>query len=118
LSVSSIRAWLGHGRRRLYATGVTAAVLLVAGLSTLPAGGGVSSGRMQELLNASYNTSGTRCVPSAHGRQTCQLSAGKCSGTLIVAAVGASNFTIVDATPERLDSATCNRGEDVEGEVE
>jgi hypothetical protein len=73
---------------------------------------------MQELINASYQTSGTRCLPTAHGRDICRLVAEKCRGTLVVASLGGSNFTIVSASPEQLDSSACNRGEDVEGEQE
>ncbi len=118
LSINSIREWLGHGRRRWYAIGVSAVIVLAALATVFPSGGGVSIERMQELLNASYDTSGTKCVAAAHGRDTCKLTAGECSGTLIVAPVGGSNFTIVNATPEQLDSSSCDRGEGIEGEAE
>ena len=108
-----------RARRRWYAGAalvVGAAVVLL--LITVPSGGGVSATRMQQLINASYSTSGTRCVASTHGRDTCQIAAEKCHGTLVVAPVGSSTFTIVDAKPEQLDSAACDRGEGIEGEAE
>ena len=111
-------AWLSKGRRRLYALGALAVVVAVAVLSIFPSGGGVSAARMEQEINSSYDTSGTSCVPSAHGRDTCRLSAEKCVGTIVVAAVGTSTFTIVSADPETLDSATCDRGEGLEGEAE
>jgi hypothetical protein len=73
---------------------------------------------MQELINASYQTSGTSCRATAHGRDICQLVSEKCRGTLVVASVNTRNFTIVSASPEQLDSAACDRGENVEGEPE
>jgi hypothetical protein len=95
------------------------AVAIAVVLATVvPSGGGVSPTRMQELINASYQTSGTRCRPTAHGRDICRLVSEKCRGTLVVASVNASNFTIVSASPEQLDSSTCDRGENVEGEPE
>jgi hypothetical protein len=111
-------AWLRKGRRRLYALGALAVILAVALLSIFPSGGGVSATRMAELIDSSYGTSGTSCLPSSHGRDTCRLSAEKCRGTIVVAAVGTSTFTIVSAEPPSLDSATCDRGEGLEGEAE
>ncbi len=73
---------------------------------------------MQELINASYQTSGTRCLPTTHGRDICRLVSEKCRGTLVVASSSGSDFTIVSASPEQLDSAACDRGENVEGEAE
>ena len=107
-----------RARRRWYAGAAVVAGAVVLLLITVPSGGGVSTTRMQQLINASYSTSGTRCVASTHGRDTCQIAAEKCHGTLVVAPVGSGTFTIVDAKPEQLDSAACDRGEGIEGEAE
>jgi hypothetical protein len=118
VSLGALGRWFGHGRRRLCALGAVGVAIVVALLIAAPSGGGVSPGRMEELIDSSYKTSGARCVASAHGRDTCKLKAGSCSGTLVVAAVGNGTFTIVNAVPEQLASSTCNRGEGIEGEAE
>lgn len=105
------RAWLAEGHRRLYAAGVAVAVVLIAILSLLPAGGVVSLARMQELVDTAYKTSGTRCISAAHGRDLCHLKAEKCEGTLLVAPTSGGHFTIVSSTPEQLDSTACNKSE-------
>ncbi len=117
-SVNSLVAWLGKGRRRVYATGAALVIVAVVLVVVVPSGGAVSIARMQELLDAAYSTTGTTCVASSHGRDVCKLSAGRCSGTIVVAPLNGSNFTIVDAHPEQLQSGVCDRGEAVEGEAE
>jgi hypothetical protein len=110
-SFTSARAWLVQGRRRLYAAGALLAVVLIAILSLLPAGGVVSLTRMQELVDTAYKTSGTHCVSAAHARDLCHLKAEKCEGTLLVAPTSGGHFTIVSSTPEQLDSTACNKSE-------
>jgi hypothetical protein len=109
--IAEAQAWLAQGRRRLWAAGAALAVLVVAVLSLLPAGGAVSLAKMQELVDTAYATTGTRCVPAAHGRDLCHLKAEKCEGTLLVAPTSGGHFTTVSSTPEQLDSAACNKSE-------
>jgi hypothetical protein len=113
-----IWAWLRQGRRRWYALAGGLIVIALALFSLFPAGGGITPERMAQLIDSSYDTSGTSCLASAHGRDTCRLSSAKCRGTLVVAPVGTGTFTIVSSDPDTLDSATCDRGEGIEGEAE
>ncbi|MHB8243158.1 MAG: hypothetical protein ACYDHN_14360 [Solirubrobacteraceae bacterium] len=117
-SIAGARAWLAQGRRRLWAAGAAVAVAVVAVLSLLPAGGGVSVAKMQELVDTAYRTTGTRCVTAAHGRDLCHVKAERCEGTLLVAPTSGGHFTTVSSTPEQLDSAACNRSEEGVGGFE
>jgi len=109
--IAEAREWLAQGRRRLWAAGAAIAVLVVALLSLLPAGGAVSLAKMQQLVDTAYRTTGTRCVTAAHGRDLCHLKAEKCEGTLLVAPTSGGHFTTVSSTPEQLDSSVCTKSE-------
>jgi|ERR1035441_1801241 hypothetical protein len=108
-SIAEARAWLAQGYRRLYAAGAAAAIALVA---FLPAGSPVSLGRMQELIDTAYSTTGTHCAAAAHGRDLCHLKAERCEGTLLVAPTSSGHFTVVSSTPEQLDSSRCDKSEE------
>lgn len=107
--------WLAQGHRRLYAAAAVVGVVALALLALLPAGGAVSTAKMQELVDIAYSTSGTRCVAASHGRQRCSLKAEKCHGTLLVAPTDSSHFTIVSSAPDQLDSAACVKETSVAG---
>ncbi len=109
--LSEIRTWLGQGHRRMYALALAAAVVTVVLVSVLSSGGVVSIAKMQQLIDTAYETSGTHCVPAAHGRDLCHLKAERCEGTLLVAASSEGHFTIVSSTPEQLDSSACVKSE-------
>ncbi len=99
-----IKAWLAHGRRRVYAGGGAALVVVVALTLAFEPSARVPIGKVQEMINARYNTGSSRCVTAAGGRDLCQVATDKCRGTLLVKAVDEEIFTIVTATPERLRS--------------
>ena len=107
--------WLAQGHRRLYAAGAVAVIAVLALFSLLPAGGAVSTAKMQELVDIAYSTSGTHCAAASHGRELCSLRAEKCHGTLLVAPTDSSHFTIVSSTPDQLDSAACVKETSVAG---
>jgi hypothetical protein len=104
-------AWLSQGQRRLYAAGVASLLVVLALLSFVPSGEAVSPGKMEELVNTAYSTSGTRCTGASHGRDLCRLKAEKCKGTLLVAPSSNGHFTIVSSTPDQLDSSACVKSE-------
>jgi hypothetical protein len=99
-----IRAWLAQGRRRLYAGGAAASILIVALVLAFEPSARVSTGKVQELLNSTYNTRSAACVARADGRDLCRLATERCRGTLLVKPVDEEIFTIVTATPARLRS--------------
>lgn len=99
-----IKAWLAHGRRRIYAGGAAALVVVVALTLAFEPSARVPLGKVQEMINARYNTGSSRCVTAGGGRDLCQVATDRCRGTLLVKAVDEEIFTIVTATPERLRS--------------
>jgi hypothetical protein len=103
--------WLSQGQRRLYAAGAASLIVVLVLLSFVPSGAAVSPGRMEELVNTAYSTTGTRCAKSSHGRDLCRLKAEKCQGTLLVAPSSSGHFTIVSSTPDQLDSSACVKNE-------
>jgi hypothetical protein len=111
-SIAEARAWLAQGHRRLYAAGAAAAIAAIALVAFLPAGSPVSLGRMQELIDTAYSTTGTHCAAAAHGRDLCHLKAERCEGTLLVAPTSSGHFTVVSSTPEQLDSSRCDKSEE------
>jgi hypothetical protein len=104
-------AWLSWGQRRLYAAGVVSLLVVLAVLSFVPSGEAVSPGRMEELVNTAYSTTGTHCAKASHGRDLCRLKAERCRGTLLVAPSSNGHFTIVSSTPDQLDSSACVKSE-------
>jgi hypothetical protein len=99
-----IKAWLAQGRRRIYAGGAAALVVVVALTLAFEPSARVPLGKVQEMINARYNTGSSRCVTADGGRDLCQVATDRCRGTLLVKAVDEEIFTIVAATPERLRS--------------
>ncbi len=99
-----VKAWLAHGRRRIYAGGAAGLVVVVALTIAFEPSARVPVGKVQELINARYNTGSSRCVAAAGGRDLCQVATDRCRGTLLVKAVDEEIFTVVTATPERLRS--------------
>lgn len=110
-SLPDARAWLAQGHRRLYAVAGALLLVILVLVSTLPSGGAVSLGRMQQLIDTAYETSGTHCAPAPHGRDLCRLKAEKCRGTLLVAPTSGGHFTIVSSSPDQLDSSACDKHE-------
>ena len=98
------KAWLAHGRRRIYAGGAAALVVVVALTIAFEPSARVPLGKVQEMINARYNTGSSKCVTASGGRDLCQVATDKCRGTLLVKAVDEEIFTIVTATPARLRS--------------
>jgi len=99
-----IRAWLAHGRRRVYAGGAAALILVVALTLAFEPSATVSIGKVQDMIKSRYNTSSVSCAASAGDRDICQVATDKCRGTLLVKPVDEEIFTIVTATPARLRS--------------
>lgn len=102
--MQQIQAWLAKGYRQVYAgVAATVVVLVVLGLVFAPSSG-VPIRKVEELINASYNTGSAHCVPSSHGHDLCHVATEHCSGTLLVKPVDSEVFTIVTAEPARLRS--------------
>jgi hypothetical protein len=99
-----IKAWLAHGRRRIYAGAAAALIVVVALTLAFEPSARVPIAKVQEMINARYNTGSSRCVTAGGGRDLCQVATDKCRGTLLVKAVDEEIFTIVTATPARLRS--------------
>ena len=87
-------------------------------LSIAPSGSTVSTGRAAQLIDQTYNVSGTTCAHAADGRDLCTLSGPDCHGTLLIAATSTSTITIVDSTPANLTSEHCGKIEGANAEKE
>src|SRR5665213_1597852 len=99
-----IRAWLLEGRRRVYAGGAAALIVVVALVLAFEPSATISIGTVQDLVKTRYNTSSVTCVSSTGGRDLCQVATDKCRGTLLVKPVDEEIFTVVSAKPAKLES--------------
>ena len=99
-----IRAWLAEGRRRVYAGGAAALIVVIALVLAFEPGGTVSISTVQDMIKIRYNTSSVTCAASISGRDVCQVATDKCRGTLLVKPVDDEIFTVVSAKPARLES--------------
>jgi hypothetical protein len=102
--VEGIQVGLAAGRRRLYGVIAGAVVLVIALAVAFEPAKTVSIGKVQELLNTTYNTGSASCTPSSEGRDICQVATERCSGTLVVKPVDDEILTVVKAIPARLRS--------------
>jgi hypothetical protein len=115
---SQWQAWPPRGPRWAYVLAGAAVLAALFALSLIPSGGTLSSTGTAQLIDQSYEVSGTVCQAAPHGRYLCTLKGTKCHGTMLVALTGHNDFTIVSATPENLTSARCGQSEEAAAEHE